>query len=374
MGKQTIALCMIVKDEADVIERCFDSVKDFVDYYVICDTGSTDGTPELVKNYLQKHGLEGEVHHHAWVDFGHNRSLAFDLGEGKSDYILTLDADEVIAPYADDEPNLFSKITELPELTADRIYITTVLGSSRYQRHQLFKNGLNWKWLQPVHEVCNSDEIQSQATLDDLCVFASTQDGGRSKDGKKFLRDACLFEKFLIDNPTNERSWFYLAQTYGDAGNYKRALEATEEYLKLAWWDQEIYIAKLRKARWNLNLTDSIEECTTDYLEAYSVIPTRLEALFDLVRYYSRKDKWHQAMLFGKAGLGVEYPGKETLFIERDIYTWQFKDLVSVACFYAGDQELGVKLVLELLDSPHLPEDQRERVEGNLKQFEVKEL
>ena len=102
--KQTIALCIIVKNEAKVITRAFDSVRGFVDYYCICDTGSTDGTQKVIKDYLYSYDLSGVVHERPWVDFSHNRQEAFDLGSGKCDYIMTLDADEVFAPYKDKQP------------------------------------------------------------------------------------------------------------------------------------------------------------------------------------------------------------------------------------------------------------------------------
>ena len=59
---QTITLCMIVKDEAEVITRAFNSVKHIVDYYCICDTGSTDNTIQVIKDYFKENKLKGEVH------------------------------------------------------------------------------------------------------------------------------------------------------------------------------------------------------------------------------------------------------------------------------------------------------------------------
>ena len=58
---QTICLTMIVKNEANVILRCLKSVKNIVDYYYIADTGSTDGTPKIIENYLVQNNLKGEV-------------------------------------------------------------------------------------------------------------------------------------------------------------------------------------------------------------------------------------------------------------------------------------------------------------------------
>jgi glycosyltransferase involved in cell wall biosynthesis len=71
--RPTMCLCMIVKNESAVIERCLASVRGLVDHWVVSDTGSTDGTPELVRAALD--GIPGELHREPWVDFGHNRSL-----------------------------------------------------------------------------------------------------------------------------------------------------------------------------------------------------------------------------------------------------------------------------------------------------------
>ena len=82
---------MIVRDEAAVIERCLASVRDHIDTWVICDTGSTDGTQDLVRTALS--GIPGELHERPWVDFGHNRTELLRLARGKADFLLLLDAD-----------------------------------------------------------------------------------------------------------------------------------------------------------------------------------------------------------------------------------------------------------------------------------------
>lgn len=92
--KPTICLCMIVKNESAVIERCLDSVRDLIDTWVISDTGSTDGTQELIRSALRE--IPGELHEEPWTDFGHNRSLNIAHARGKADYLLLLDADHVL--------------------------------------------------------------------------------------------------------------------------------------------------------------------------------------------------------------------------------------------------------------------------------------
>lgn len=92
--KPSICLCMIVKNEAHVIERCLASVRDLIDTWVISDTGSSDGTQQLIRAALD--GIPGELHEEPWVDFGHNRTLNIRHAHAKADYLLLLDADLVI--------------------------------------------------------------------------------------------------------------------------------------------------------------------------------------------------------------------------------------------------------------------------------------
>src|SRR5215210_7335079 len=121
---------MIVRDEAEVIERCLDSVAGLIDTWTICDTGSEDGTPELIEKRLE--GIPGTLHRTAWQDFGHNRSELMKLAKGTAEYLLLIDADmtiEVRGP--------------LPELTADA-YELRHEGSLGYWIPRLVRGSLDW--------------------------------------------------------------------------------------------------------------------------------------------------------------------------------------------------------------------------------------
>ena len=87
---------MIVKDEASNLEACFESVLHLISTYCICDTGSTDGTPELIRAFFDAQGIEGEVLHHEWKNFGHNRTLASQAARGRADIADGVDAVAVV--------------------------------------------------------------------------------------------------------------------------------------------------------------------------------------------------------------------------------------------------------------------------------------
>ena len=85
----SISLCMIVKNEEEVLGRCLDSVSDLVDEIIIVDTGSVDETKRIASVYTDK------VETFPWIDdFAAARNFAFQKGTG--DYLFWLDADDVI--------------------------------------------------------------------------------------------------------------------------------------------------------------------------------------------------------------------------------------------------------------------------------------
>ena len=85
----TISLCMIVKNEEEVIGRCLECVKDIVDEIIIVDTGSTDSTKEIVSKYTDM------VYDFEWIDdFSAARNFSFS--KASKDYTMWLDADDII--------------------------------------------------------------------------------------------------------------------------------------------------------------------------------------------------------------------------------------------------------------------------------------
>jgi len=67
---------MIARNEAHVLRRCLDSVLPLLDYVLLVDTGSEDGTQSLVREYLNEKNIPGDVIDEPWQDFASNRSFA----------------------------------------------------------------------------------------------------------------------------------------------------------------------------------------------------------------------------------------------------------------------------------------------------------
>ena len=85
---------MIVKNESKIIERCLKSVYHLIDTWCIVDTGSTDGTQDIIKEFLKD--KPGELIERPWVNFGHNRNEALSLARRWGEWILLTDADMIL--------------------------------------------------------------------------------------------------------------------------------------------------------------------------------------------------------------------------------------------------------------------------------------
>tara|TARA_R110000782_G_scaffold102791_6_gene190208 strand:+ start:5217 stop:6296 length:1080 start_codon:yes stop_codon:yes gene_type:complete len=359
---------MIVKNEAKVIERALASVSLIVDYVVIFDTGSTDGTQDIIRDWLDENDIDGVVKSSPWVNFAHNRTEAFNYAKEECDYILTLDADEVIAPYVDGEPVLTSKISSVPLLTEDQIFITTSFGANRYLRTGFFKDGLNWMWHQPVHEYPHADDQKTSSIAQGICTYV-TQEGARSKDTNKYLRDALVFEQWVLDHPEDGRAWFYMSQSYSDANKLVEALAALEVALKYTTWPQEIYILHLRKARYKRRMGLPFLDVVGDLINAYNQLPNRAEAICDLLKGYKDTDSFQAMILLGERALKTVRMDEGDLFYETGAYLWELKDLMSVAYYYGGEQEKAKVLIDELLLEAKAPEAQLTRIKQNYEYF-----
>ena len=152
----TICLNMIVKNESHIIKKTLTNIVKYVrlDYWVICDTGSTDKTISIITDFFNELNIPGEIHNHEWKDFAHNRNRSLELAYGKSDYLFIFDAD--------DEIHGSFKIPT--SLTKDS-YMVMFGGGYSYKRTALINNHKKWKYFGVLHEVIVGQEEMTEADV-----------------------------------------------------------------------------------------------------------------------------------------------------------------------------------------------------------------
>lgn len=362
---KTITLCMIVKNESRVIERCLASVLPVIDHWVIVDTGSTDGTQEKILKFFENVGIPGELYERPWKDFGHNRSEALQLAKDKADYSYMIDADEVLVFEPGFDPDKFKE-----GLNADLYNIFALYGGTKYHRPQMTSNKKKFYYRGVLHEYVDChDPI---GTRDFARGFMNTpiQDGARSSNPKKYEDDAVKFEEALASGKVEEKDFnryhFYLAQSYRDSQQWDKALQAYLKRADLGGWNEEVFYSLYQAGRIMEILEKPVDNIIQLYFRAYQTAPWRAESLWAAARLCRAFSRFDQGYRFAKQGLKVRYP-EGALFVGQGVYEWALLDEFSIAAYWTGNYRESRMASIQLLKDNKFPADQKERIEANLK-------
>jgi hypothetical protein len=353
---QILCLNMIVKNEAAVIRRCIDSVRPIIDHWVIVDTGSTDGTQDIIRKHLRD--VPGELHERPWRDFAYNRSEALELARGKSDYTLIIDADDALE---------FSPDATLPALTADSYMIEIGDSSIVYQRTQLVRCALPWRYEGVLHEYLTCEGAGPSGHLPGIRMRRN-HDGARRKDPQTYRRDAAVLEAAL-QTETNPfllaRYRFYLAQSYRDCGERERALGHYLARAGLGFWQEEIFISLYSAAQMKEQLGHPEQEIIDAYLRAADALPTRAEALHGASRFCRQRKRHEEGYQIAKRGLEIRMPPSDALFVEPWIYEIGLLDEFSLNAYWSGHNRDSLDASLKILATGKLSGTDVRRVAAN---------
>jgi glycosyltransferase involved in cell wall biosynthesis len=349
---------MIVKDEAKVIERCLSSVKGLVDYWVIVDTGSSDGTQEIIKKFMSN--VPGELHERPWVNFSHNRFEALKLAKNKGDYLLFIDADEVL---------VLKDHFEKPALDKDSYVIPVLLNESEgvyINRGFLIDNHLDWRWEGVLHEQLKCTKEHNIEFIKTAEIHATAQDGARARDPNKYMKDAELLEKGLVSEPDNSRYVFYLAQSYLNAGKPDLALKNYQRRSEMVGgWEEEVYISKYMIGLIQELSGLSSETFVDSYCKAYLSRPSRVEPLYKLANYFFRTQNFILGYVVAKQGLNIPVPD-DILYVEKPLYEHGLLFEFANCAYELGRFTEAKESYERLLKVPSLPQDTKRRVQKNL--------
>jgi glycosyltransferase involved in cell wall biosynthesis len=346
----TICLAMIVRNEAPVIRRCLASVLPVLDHWVVVDTGSTDGTQDVVRECLRT--VPGELIERPWVDFGHNRTEAFGYASEHAGYVLVIDADEVL----EIQPGFTSSV-----LAADAYRLESRYGSQLYARTQLLRSRLPWRYVGVVHEYAYCEQAGPAPVLSGLSISVF-HDGARARDPLTYRRDALLLEAALLEDPDDPRTVFYLAQSYRDAGDSELAVRHYRARSMLGGWPDEVWYSLYQIARLREAMGYPWGEVLESYLASYEYQPGRAEPLYRLGLHYAHEGADVPALLFLARALAIPRPSSEHLFVEADVYDYQLPFEYAAACGRSGQHSEAIACCNRLLRDRRLPAERIEEV------------
>lgn len=218
----TISLCMIVRDEEDVLGRCLDSIKDAVEEIIIVDTGSVDSTKEIARTYTDK------VFDFEWVDdFSAARNYAY--AQATQMYQMWLDADDVVSPEARE------KLLELKQTLSPDVDVVTMKYNTHFDqkgnvtwtscRERLTKREKQYQWKDPVHECI---PLTGNIFHSDIAI-----DHRKIKQERTSMRNLRIYERLESSGePMTPRQQYYFARELRDHRQYQKALYYFELFLE----------------------------------------------------------------------------------------------------------------------------------------------
>ena len=340
---------MIVRNEAPVIRRCLESVLPIIDYWVIVDTGSSDGTQKIVAECL--HDVPGELVERPWVDFGHNRTEALEYARGHGRYVLVIDADEVL-----EISNDFNK----ERLTGDAYLVESRYGNLAYVRKQILRNDLQWHYEGVLHEhpVCAQAGQEENAIGLRVVIH---HDGARARDSNTYRRDALCLETALLDEPNNPRYVFYLAQSYRDAGDFELAIRNYNRRLQLGGWSEEIWFSLYQIACLHERMGLAWAVVMDEHLRAFQFGPGRAEPLYRIGLHFLQHGEPHTAHIFLAQAIRLGSPSPRSLFIEKDVYEYRLALEYAASCSGAGQHDAAIIACNQLLQGRSLTGGEADR-------------
>ncbi len=321
----TVSLCLIVRDEAHTLPTCLGSVRDLVDECIVMDTGSTDATAAVAREY------GAAVYHTPWADsFAAARSAAFQQATG--DWIWWLDADDVLLP--DDRERFRGLRHTLEGTDANRVsmryhYAFDDAGQPilDFRVVRMVRRQAGWRWVGRVHEYLEAPDPEWASDV--IVTHRRTHPAG-----ERNLRIYDLMRQ--QGEPFTRRDQLYYANELAQHG---RPAEAVPLYRLVAgdptvWVDDRFWaclsLAEIDAARGN-----RLESRRALY-DTFELGPPRAEVCCHLGYDAVEREAWAEARAWYAAALALERPHTPG-FIREACWTWLPHLQLAVCYDHLGD-------------------------------------
>ena len=341
-----IILISMIKNEEKIIERCISSVLPIIDAICVTDTGSTDSTVDKVNNLITTSNIVGKVYIDEWKNFGFNRNNSF-LNAVAYCKELGWDLNETYGLLIDADMQLVVKNFDKSMLTSNGYKIIQENTALEYYNTRFIKMSIEWKCVGVTHEYW--DGSGTDILNKDIVYINDIGDGGSK--GDKIPRDIRLLEQGILDEPENVRYYFYLAQSYKDCGNFKKAISLYKKRISMGGWYEEVWYSYYMIAKCHLLLNDP-EKFEQWSLKAFKYRNCRAEPIYFLAKYFRDTSQHFKAYHYYLIGKNIKNPEHDLLFIEKEIYEGAFdwENTILHYYIYPNERLEGLKYNINYLN------------------------
>lgn len=357
-----ICLTMIVKNESKVIRRCMDSCRGLLDAVCITDTGSTDDTESVIRQWCQQQNLPVHINHYKFTTFADSRNESLRAAKEKFPGMLHLlmDAD-MTCHYGKDLDIVQFK----SNLIKQHYQIAQRNGTISYYNTRLVGDIVECTCRLVTHEYWQVSEEPTRITE---LYLTDHNDGGARADkyhrDERLIKNELLYRYAEIPDHDRIRYYYYLAQTYrclakitNDQKYYRLSIIYYLARSISGGFDEEVYFSYYYLASCYKSLGD-IDTAIKYYLEAYNHSSYRAEPLYHLAKIYRLRGHNQLGCLYASLGVGLPYPQRCRLFVNMPCYQYKNHLELAICGYYVQQyQQQAIKSYDHLKGiEPELPE------------------
>ncbi|OIJ18520.1 glycosyl transferase [Anaerobacillus alkalidiazotrophicus] len=323
----TISLCMIVKDEEATLWNCLNSAKDIADEMIIVDTGSTDRSKEIAKEFTDK------IYDFEWVgDFAAARNYSFS--HATMEYILWLDADDVLLP-EDQQKLLELKNTLDPSI--DSVSMIYNYGFDKYgnvtlsfRRNRLVKRSKNFQWYGDCHVYL---QVNGEILDTDICV-------SHKRIHHSSGRNLAIYEKRIAKGDVfSPRDYYYYAKELMENGFHEKAIENFNIFLNMKGGWREDKIAACGKLGDCYGKIGDVKKQKEAIFKSFEYDSPRPEICCRLGNLLKKDRNYKAAKFWYELATKYERPKDNWGFFNEAYTTWIPHLNLCVCYYYLGNYE-----------------------------------
>lgn len=346
-----VACLLMVKNEEKSIIITLESIKN-LDGVIIFDTGSSDNTIELIKDFCTKNKLKLNLKQGEFVNFSVSRNELLSYADkiNKYDYYLLLDANDELR--GDLKKQLESQKELCDIYNMSQLWKIGKDNVLRYYNSRLIKSNKEFIYRGAVHEYIETKPEHIGGKLSDNISIFQDRTKNCINSRERWKKDRILLQNEYKKNPKDNRTLFYLAQTYSCLNMKKEAYKFYKlraENTEIGFYEEK-YHSLYKCGEISEDLKYSWKESLNWYLKAFEYIQ-RVEPLIKIAEYYKQKNIFLLSYTFIKLACDLPYLDNLLLFVDKQAYDYKRWYLLGIVAYYVDKYKEGYDACLKALES-----------------------
>ncbi len=387
-----IGVVMMLKNEELRVHVSLESIRDIAAALIIYDTGSTDRTMDIVKQFATATHIPLHLETGTFVDFATSRNVILDYADTVPDldFLLLLDCNDELQGSA----QLRATATKLHHdpATVWLVRQQWAIGNNEftyYYNARFLRPRTGWRYKGVVHEylyhanMADNTQVIPTARLPDTVMLFQDRTKDDNKTQTRFANDYRLLKADLDMDPTNERSVFYLAQTCACMGSDEEAYKyyvmrgenesgfqeerfealynagkiadiCARRQVSMRLLKNQLHFASY--SAWYVDQALTWETALGWYMKAMTVFD-RIEPLIAIARFYCDLQKPQVAYMYAHQACTLPFPQNSALFLNKHAYDYDRWHLLTQTAYHVGKFDEGMDACVRAIEFKNLDVD-----------------